>query len=122
MHAKKHKNLNQPALSHKLKIIGSWLDEHKAENILLLDVQNSLTVFEGLVIASANNVRHAQALADHILDKVAEYGYEYLGMEGYQHGEWILIDLNDIVVHIFLPETREFYNLEGFWFKAQKIY
>ncbi|WP_456324962.1 ribosome silencing factor [Desulfonauticus submarinus] len=105
----------------KLKLLGKCLEEKKAEDILLLDVQKFSSVFEGVIIATANNMRHAQSLADNLLQFIAEYNFEYFGMEGYKTGEWILLDLNDIVIHIFLQDVRMFYNLEGFWTEAKQI-
>ncbi|SDN61881.1 ribosome-associated protein [Desulfonauticus submarinus] len=111
----------QMDFTEKLKLLGKCLEEKKAEDILLLDVQKFSSVFEGVIIATANNVRHAQSLADNLLQFIAEYNFEYFGMEGYKAGEWILLDLNDIVIHIFLQDVRMFYNLEGFWTEAKQI-
>ena len=66
-------------------------------------------------------MRHAQALADYVLEKVGQSGLEYMGMEGYKGGDWILLDLNDVIVHIFLTDTRQFYNLEGFWARGKEV-
>ncbi|KUJ96235.1 MAG: ribosome-associated protein [Desulfonauticus sp.] len=111
----------QKEIVQKLKLIGSWLEEKKGEDLLLLDVSKLSNVFEGVILATASNARHAKGLADYILEKVKEENWELLGLEGYQGGEWILLDLNDVIVHIFLEDIREFYNLEGFWFKAEKV-
>jgi ribosome-associated protein len=105
----------------KLKIVATWLHEKKGQEILGLDVSKISNVFESVLIVTAQNVRHAQALADYVLEKVGQSGWEYMGMEGYKEGEWILLDLNDVIVHIFLTDTRQFYNLEGFWARGQEV-
>jgi ribosome-associated protein len=66
-------------------------------------------------------MKHAQALADAVLARSAESSIEFLSMEGYQTGEWILMDLNDVLIHIFQSELREFYNIEGMWSEAPRI-
>lgn len=113
--------MNQSGLTIKMQYIGSLLAEKKAYDVLALDVSALSSAFEGIVMATAQGHRHAKSLADHILNMGKEKGLEYLGMEGYQEGEWILLDLNDVIVHIFMEETRVFYNLEGFWTRAKKV-
>lgn len=108
-------------LMAKTEKVVSWLMDKKAKNIVSLDIREFGSITDVLIIASAVNVRHNQALADFILDKVSEEKWEYLGMEGYKVGNWILIDLNEIIVHLFLEESREFYNLEGLFRQAKKI-
>ncbi len=120
MPPKEHSPL--PELDHKLTTLAQTLHTKKALNVHAMDVTNYHGAFEGLLLATAQGVRHAQALVDHLLDLVHAQGWEYFGMEGYQHAEWILIDLNDILVHIFLDESRRFYNLEAFWSQARKIH
>lgn len=114
-------NKQEISVLEKLKLLGNWLTEKKGENLLLLDVRELSNVFEGIILVTANNARHARSLADYLLEKVKEKDFELLGLEGYQSGEWILLDLNDVVVHIFLEDIRTFYNLEGFWVKAKQL-
>lgn len=108
-------------LKDRLEYLGKLLLEHKAFDVLPIDVSVYSSAFEGIIVASSMGNRHSRALADYILEKIKENRMEYLGMEGYQEGEWILLDLNDIIVHIFIDETRKFYNLEGFWTRGEKI-
>jgi ribosome-associated protein len=105
----------------KMRFTAGLLDEKQANDIAALDVAGICGIAEGLVIVSASSVRHAQALADHLLAAAKEHGVEYMGMEGYKGGSWILVDLNDVLVHIFHPETRQFYNLEGLWSEAGRV-
>ena len=73
------------------------------------------------MVVSAKGVRHAQSLADNTLEKLAAENIEYLGMEGYQTGDWILLDLNDIIIHIFQEDNRGFYNVEGLWSEGKRV-
>ncbi len=111
---------NAPIEEKAVKIV-KWLEEKKAKDIVTIDIREFASITEGLIIASGVNIKHNQALADWVLEKVSEMGMEYLGMEGYDTGNWILIDLNDIVVHLFIEETRSFYNIEGLWRGAKSL-
>jgi len=99
----------------KLKALGSWLHEHKAIRPVSLHVAGRCAWTEALIVASASSVRHAQSLADGLRIWCKERKLEFLSMEGYQSGQWILVDLNDVVVNIFQVPTREFYCLESLW-------
>lgn len=105
----------------KMRLVSGWLHDNKAEAIMALDVSGLCGVAEGMVLASAHSGRHAQGLADNLLKSASEAGVEFLGMEGYQGGTWILLDFNDVLVHIFKPEIRSFYNLEGLWPEAESL-
>ena len=105
----------------KAAIVASWLADKKAKDIKALDVAPFNPICEAMVVASAVSVRQAKALADHILMRCGEEGYSYLGMEGYHLGQWVLLDLNDVLVHIFQEELRPFYNIEGLWSEGKPI-
>jgi ribosome-associated protein len=109
------------ATAEKAALAASWLHEKKGRDIVALDVTGLSPICEAMVAVSAASARQAKALADHVLARCAENGISYLGMEGYRHGQWILVDLNDVLVHVFLEETREFYNIEGLWSEARRI-
>ena len=111
----------QQPITEKLAAVGAWLAEKKAGDVLALDLSGSNTVTEGLVIATASSVRHAQGLADHMLFESKAAGYEFLRMEGYQTGRWILLDMNDIVISILLEEARGLYRLEDLWKNAAVV-
>jgi len=112
--------LNKNNIEDKVENIANWLLEKKAKDVVSIDISEFGSITDVIIIASSVNTRHNQALADFILEKVSEKKWEYLGMEGYKPGNWILIDLNEIIVHLFLEETREFYNIEGLWKEAKK--
>lgn len=105
----------------KAILVASWLLEKKATDVVALDVAAINPVCEVMVVASAANVRQAKALADHVLQCCSEQGLTYRGMEGYRVGQWVLLDLNDVMVHVFLDEVRPFYNLEGLWSEGVRI-
>jgi ribosome-associated protein len=99
----------------KARIVAHWLDEKKAQDIVLIDVAAIKHVAEAVLIVTAQSVRHAQALAESLKDNLAEHRIEFLDMEGYRSGQWILLDLNDVMVHIFQEDVRHLFNLEGLW-------
>ena len=105
----------------KALAVASWLDEKKGEDILILDVRGLSQVTDYVALVTARGARQAQALADHLLAELRARNYEFLAMEGYQNGQWILVDCNDIVAHIFQEESRRLYNLEGLWTGAKPV-
>lgn len=116
----KAKKTSIPTREKVIRVAG-WLLEKKARDIVALDVSRVCTVTETMIVATAANVRQAQALADHVLAKCGEEKISLLGMDGYKTGQWILVDLNDVIVHIFMEEARQFYNIEGLWAEGEEI-
>ena len=102
-------------VTEKLERVSEWLTEKKGKDLVALDVSANNTFTEGIIIVTANSIRHAQGLADHILAESKIANYEFLRMEGFQTGQWILLDMNDLVVSIFQQESRELYRLEDLW-------
>jgi len=102
-------------LNQLLKIVISALEDIKAYDIKVLDVTKITTLFDRMIIASAVSTRQAKALASNVHDKVKAAGGVVYGIEGEQSGDWMLLDLGDILVHIMLPATRAHYDLEGLW-------
>ncbi len=91
------------------------LDDVKAKDIVRLDVRGMTTVTDYLVVASGTSNRHVKALVDNVAEKAKEAGHRAIGIEGEEGGEWVLLDLQDTLVHVMLPKVREFYNLEKLW-------
>ena len=91
------------------------LDDVKGLNIRRIDVRDRTSVTDVMVIASGTSERHVQSLADRVIERASEKGMKPLGVEGQDGSDWVLIDLGDVVVHVMLPEKREFYNLEKLW-------
>ena len=91
------------------------LDDMKAVNVKVLDVRGLTDIADTMVIASGNSDRHVRSIADNVARKAKEAGFRPLGTEGARDGEWVLVDLTDILVHVMLPRVREFYGLERLW-------
>lgn len=91
------------------------IDGLRGEDVKCLDVRPLTELFDYIIVASGNSPRHVRALADCIALGCAEQGVKPLGMEGQEAGDWVLIDLVDLVVHIMLPATRELYDIESLW-------
>lgn len=91
------------------------LADLKAKDILTIDVRSLTGLADVMVIASGTSSRHVKSLADNVMVKAKEAGFKPLGQEGEREGEWILIDLAGVIVHIMLPSTRAFYDLERLW-------
>ena len=91
------------------------LDDIKGQDIVKLDVRDMTTVTDYMVVASGTSNRHVQALVENVTEKAAQAGHKPIGVEGEAGGEWVLLDLQDTLVHVMLPKVREFYNLEKLW-------
>ena len=91
------------------------LRDIKAKDIVVLDVAELTDVTEHLVVASGGSSRQVKALANNVVEEVKKHGVQPLGVEGMDSAEWVLVDLGDVVVHVMLPEIRQFYELEKLW-------
>ncbi len=97
------------------RLVAQQLDDDKAENILNIPLAGKSPMADAMVVASGRSARHVAALADHVARKLKEAGASKVRVEGLPNADWVLIDAGDIIVHIFRPEVREFYNLERIW-------
>ncbi len=91
------------------------LDDAKAANILELDIRPLTQIADWMVVASGTSTRHVLALASRLREAGVRHGLKPTGIEGENGGEWVLLDFGDLIVHLMLPATREFYDLEGLW-------
>jgi ribosome-associated protein len=91
------------------------LEDIKARDIVILDVRKLTSLYDTLVIATAESARQVKALAQHVRDKLKEAGGSIVGVEGEEGGEWVLVDAGEIVVHVMQPAVRAYYNLEELW-------
>ncbi|HXS03881.1 MAG TPA: ribosome silencing factor [Rhodanobacter sp.] len=91
------------------------LEELKAKDVREIDVRGKTSIADLLVIASGTSARHVKSLADEVARYAKKAGVMPLGVEGEQEGEWVLVDLGDVIVHVMLPRIREFYGLERLW-------
>lgn len=96
-------------------LILSRLDDDKAQDIVHIDLTDKSSVADSLIVASGRSHRHVGALADHIIRALKESGFGKARVEGLPHCDWVLIDAGDVVVHLFRPEVRSFYNIEKIW-------
>ena len=98
-----------------LKLAQSSLEDMKARDLRVLDVRGLTSVTDYLLIASGTSDRHVRSLAQSVAETAKQAGQPPLGIEGQETGEWVLVDLCDVVVHVMQPRTREFYKLEDLW-------
>lgn len=101
--------------SELLKRILTSLDDDKAENIVTVDLDGRGAIADAAVVASGRSSRHVAAIADHLARKLKEGGYGTRPISGAATGDWVLVDAGDVIVHLFRPEVREYYDLEGMW-------
>jgi len=104
-----------PARSSLTEVVRAALDDLKAQNVAVLDVSGLTDVTDTIVIASGTSDRHVKSLAGRVLERAKEAGFRSIGVEGERDGEWVLVDLQDVIVHLMLPRVREFYALEKLW-------
>lgn len=95
--------------------VQSVLDENSAQDVLEIDIQGKSSVADYMIVASGRSNRHVGALADYVLRALKGAGFKDIGTEGQEGQDWVLIDAGDVILHIFRPEVRVFYNLEKIW-------
>jgi ribosome-associated protein len=108
-------------LAEKTQLCALAADSRKAEDIVVLDVQQLSSVADYFLICSGTSDRQVRAIADAIAEELAQHGEKPLAMEGYQKGTWVLIDCADLIVHVFDDATRRFYDLERLWYRAPHV-
>ncbi|NMD08493.1 MAG: ribosome silencing factor [Phyllobacteriaceae bacterium] len=91
------------------------LDDSKAEQVVTIDVSRKSTIADTMVVASGRSNRHVNAIADQVMEALSKAGKKNLRVEGIPQCDWVLVDAGDVMIHIFRPEVRSFYNLEKLW-------
>ena len=91
------------------------LEDAKAEEIVTIDISGKSSIGDAMVVASGRSHRHVGAIADRLTRDLKEAGYGSAAVEGLPHCDWVLVDTGDVIIHIFRPEVREFYNIEKMW-------
>ncbi|NBP94295.1 MAG: ribosome silencing factor [Gammaproteobacteria bacterium] len=106
-------------MDEHLQALREWilqeLDDAKAVDVLELDIRALTQIADWMVVASGTSTRHVLALAERLREAGVKHGQKPTGVEGDNEGEWVLMDFGDLIVHLMLPATREFYDLEGLW-------
>lgn len=96
-------------------IVINAIEDLKAFNINVIDVREQTSITDLMIICSGTSNRHVKSIAENVLEQTKKRGVQALGAEGVNDGEWALIDLGDIIIHVMQPAVRDFYNLEGLW-------
>ncbi|HXC56777.1 MAG TPA: ribosome silencing factor [Rhizomicrobium sp.] len=112
------KAANQPlyAADHALlERIRASLDDDKAQDIVTIEMAGRSSLADAIVIATGTSSRHVASIAEHLARRLKDAGYGTRPVNGAQQGDWVLVDAGDVIVHIFRPEVREYYNLESMW-------
>ena len=107
--------LSPPKADQILDLVTSSLDADKAKNILTIPLKGKSSMADYMVIASGASSRQVASMAEHIEFKLKRAGVSLLGLEGMRQADWVLLDANDVIVHLFRPEVRDFYGLERMW-------
>ncbi|WP_419907963.1 ribosome silencing factor [Hoeflea sp.] len=103
------------AAFHALKLVLASLEESKAEDVVSIDITGKSALGDHMVVSSGRSNRHVTAICDHLLRDLKDAGFGTAKVEGLSNGDWVLIDAGDIIIHVFRPEVREFYNIEKMW-------
>ncbi len=98
-----------------VQLVEQSLEDAKAINVKVIDVRGKTAITDYMVVASGSSTRHVKTLAEQVSMNAKRDGLEVLGMEGQSEAEWVLVDLADVIVHVMLPKTRDFYNIENLW-------
>ena len=114
------KNIQKDEAEQILDIITTSLDDGKANDVVVMDLQGKISIANFMVVASGTSQRHVAALSEQIQAKLKAAGYKSVS-EGEEKADWVLIDAFDVIVHIFKPEVREFYSIEKMWSAVGKV-
>ena len=115
MSSKQEEQQDNAAEDRLLNIVVDAIDDMKGVDLMVIDVHEMTSITDRMVITSGTSTRHVKSIADSVALKAKQAGFPALGVEGAQAGEWVLIDLGDVVVHVMTPAIREFYALEKLW-------
>jgi ribosome-associated protein len=107
--------VSAPAEPKMIDIVLHSLEDAKAEDIVAIDIAGKSSLADHMVVTSGRSNRHVSAVADQVVKALREAGFTKPRVEGLPHADWVLVDGGDVIVHIFRPEVREFYNLEKMW-------
>jgi len=111
----------RPTPAEILKIILARLDDQKAFDTVKIDLKGKTTIADFMVVTCGRSNRHVGAIADHVIDELHKRGITGVRVEGQPQCDWVLIDASDVIIHVFRPEVREFYNLEKMWARPRAV-
>jgi ribosome-associated protein len=114
-HTERARRLSPPTPKTLLASIKKSLDDDKAREVVVIDLAGKTTLADYMVIASGTSIRQVASMAEHLRERVKASGIRPVPIEGLKHCDWVLIDAGDVIVHLFRPEVRVFYNLEKMW-------
>jgi ribosome-associated protein len=117
----KEKKYSTLSAQEKSPVLQNWLTEHKARDLAVIQLPEGNPLADIVIIVSASSARHARSLADGLSELCKQQNFEALRTEGYQEGQWVLVDLNDIIIHIFQEPVRELYHLESLWNNVEAL-
>jgi ribosome-associated protein len=103
------------AAARALELVLASLEDSKAEDIVTIDIAGKSALGDYMIVVSGRSNRHVSAIADHVISDLKDDGLGTPRVEGLETGDWVLIDTGDIIIHVFRPEVREFYNIEKMW-------
>lgn len=112
--------MTQITSKNKARIAAEAAGDKKAEGIVILEMKNIFPVCDYFVIASGESTRKVKAISENIKEKLSQFNIRHWHVEGFREGQWVLLDYSDVVIHIFLTETRDFYDLERLWGDAPR--
>ncbi|WP_239025026.1 ribosome silencing factor [Rhodoligotrophos defluvii] len=107
--------LPEGSISKLVAEVRDSLDDSKAEDVVAIDLTGRTPIADYMVIASGRSDRHVGAIAEHLVENLKKSGHRDIKVQGLTHCDWVLVDTGDVIVHIFRPDVREFYNLEKLW-------
>jgi ribosome-associated protein len=109
---------NMPSPKKLLELILESLDDDKAIDVAEINLAGKSSIADSMVVATGSNTRQVGAMANHIREKLKGAGIKGISIEGLENCDWVLIDAGDVIVHVFRPEVRDFYNIEKLWSEA----
>lgn len=110
-----HEDQARPDAAELESLLLTRLDDDKAQDVVSIDLKDKSSVADRMIVASGRSHRHVGAMADHLLRTLKDNGFGKARVEGLPHCDWVLIDAGDVIVHLFRPEVRAFYNIEKIW-------
>ncbi|MCS7216002.1 MAG: ribosome silencing factor [Thermodesulfovibrio sp.] len=105
----------------KAQKVAEFLSNKKAQDIKILELKDLTIITDYFVICSGESTTHVKALTEYLQDSMKQQGYKLYGIEGFSNANWVLLDYGDVIVHIFLEDTRRYYDLERLWLDAPRI-